>query len=111
MQFLIKLLISITIIIFCSQIGRKAPTLAGLIATMPLTGLLVLLWLYSENLGNFDLMKTYTKGALWGIIPSILFFLAAYFSFHKRFPIWLVLTLSFAVWLIAAAVHQILLKD
>ena len=38
----IKLLISVSIIIFCTQIGRKLPTLAGLVAVMPLTGLIVL---------------------------------------------------------------------
>ena len=41
----IKLLISVGVIVFCTQIGRKLPTLAGLIAVMPLTGLIVLLWL------------------------------------------------------------------
>ncbi len=56
MRFLIKLLISVGIIIFCTQIGRKLPSLAGLIAVMPLTGVIVLLWLYSDNPGNFNLM-------------------------------------------------------
>ena len=77
MRFVIKLLISVGIIILCTQVGRKLPTLAGLIAVMPLTGLLVLLWLYSDNPGNFVLLSDYTKGALWGIGPSILFFAVA----------------------------------
>ena len=49
MRFVIKLLITMAIIIFCSQIGRKMPTLAGLIATAPITSLIVLLWLYSDR--------------------------------------------------------------
>lgn len=110
MRFLAKLLISVGIIVFCTQIGRKLPTLAGLIAVMPLTGLIVLLWLYSDDPGNFDLMTDYIKGALWGIVPSILFFVVAFACFHRHLPIWVVLCASFAVWLLAAFVHQWLLN-
>jgi len=109
MRFVVKLLISLGIIIFCTQVGRRLPTLAGLIAVMPLTGLVVLVWLYLDNPGNFNLMTDYTKGALWGILPSILFFLVAFLCFRKHLSIWLVLCASFAVWVIAAAVHQWLL--
>lgn len=110
MRFLIKLLISLCVIVFCAQIGRKLPSLAGLIAVMPLTGLIVLLWLYSDNPGDFNLMTDYTKGALWGIVPSVLFFLAVFFCFKKQLPLWLVLCTSFLFWSVAAAFHQWLLN-
>ena len=110
MRFVIKLIISVSIIIFCTQIGRRYPTFAGLIAVMPLTGLIVLLWLYSDNPDNSALMIHYTKGAVWGIIPTILFFLVAFVCFHKHLPLWMVLCASFAVWLAAAFVHQWLLR-
>jgi uncharacterized membrane protein (GlpM family) len=110
MRFAIKLLISVAIIAFCSQIGRKLPTLAGLIAVMPLTGVIVLVWLHLDNPGNFKLMTDYSKGALWGILPSILFFLVAFVCFRKRLPLSIVLCASFAVWLIAAFIHQWLLN-
>jgi uncharacterized membrane protein (GlpM family) len=110
MQFFLKLLISITIIIFCTQIGRKFPTLGGLIATMPLTGVIVLVWLYSDDPQNFGLMKDYTRGALWGIAPSILFFLTAYACFQKHLPLLLVLSASFGAWLIGAFIHQWILR-
>jgi uncharacterized membrane protein (GlpM family) len=109
MRFLIKLLISVGIIIFCAQIGRKLPTLAGLIAVMPLTGLIVLIWLYLDNPGNFSLMSDYCRGALWGILPSVLFFLTVFMCFRKQLPLWIVLCAGFAVWLIAAFIHQLLL--
>ncbi len=86
------------------------PTLAGLIAVMPLTGLIVLVWLYLDNPGNFALMTDYTKGAFWGIVPTILFFLVAFICFQKHLPLWIVLCASFAVWLVGAFFHQWLLK-
>ena len=66
MRFVVKLLISIGIIIFCTQVGRKLPTLAGLIAVMPLTGLVVLVWLYVDNPGNFGLMTRLHQRRLVG---------------------------------------------
>ena len=80
------------------------------IAVMPLTGLIVLLWLYTEAPGNFNLMTEYTKGALWGIVPSILFFLVALMCFRRQLSLWIVLCASFAVWLIGAFIHQWLLN-
>ena len=109
MRFIIKLLISLSVIVFCTQIGRKLPSLAGLIAVMPLTGLVVLLWLYTDNPDDFAKMTQYCRGALWGIIPSTLFFLVAFLCFRKHLALWIVLCASFAVWLAGAAVHQLLL--
>jgi len=110
MRFFIKLLVTLFVITLCSQIGRRLPALAGLIAVMPLTGLIVLVWLYLDNPGNFNLMTDYTKGALWGIVPSILFFLVAFFCFRAQMSLWIVLCASFAIWLVAAFIHQLLLK-
>ena len=110
MKFVIKLLISVCVISICAAIARKVPSLAGLIAVMPLTGLIVLIWLYLDNPGNFALMTDYAKGALWGIVPSILFFLVAFICFHRHLPLWIVLCASFAVWLVGAIFHQLLLR-
>ena len=106
MQFFIKLFISITIIVICTQVGRKFPALGGLIATMPLTGVIVLVWLYSDNPGNFRLMEGYTKGALWGIAPTILFFITAYVCFHKHVSLSFALSAGFGAWFLGALIHQ-----
>ena len=106
MQFLVKLSASVAIILFCTQIGRRFPSLSGLIATMPLTSALVLVWLYSDNPGDFSLMRNYARGALWGIAPTILFFCAAYLCFRKQLPLALMLPVSFGVWVAGALVHQ-----
>ena len=109
MRFVLKLLISLCVILVCTQIGRKLPSLAGLIAVMPLTGLLVLLWLYFDNPGNSEIMVEYCRGALWGILPSIGFFLVAFFCFRKQMSLAIVLCASFAVWIAGAIIHQWLL--
>jgi uncharacterized membrane protein (GlpM family) len=77
---------------------------------MPITGALVLVWMYLENKGDPIIMQDFTKGALWGILPSILFFLVAFFCFKKNLSLPVTLVSSFGVWLGAAFIHQWLLK-
>jgi uncharacterized membrane protein (GlpM family) len=110
MRFLIKLLIAAFVIAICTGIGKKLPHLAGLIAVMPLTGLIVLVWLYLDNPGDYDLMAGYAKGALFGILPTMLFFLTCYICFQRRLSLAIALFAGFAVWIIAALIHQWLLK-
>ena len=110
MQILIKSAFSLVIILVATGIGKKFPSLAGLIGVMPLTGALVLVWMHLENRGNPDVMLAFTKGVLWGILPSIFFFLAALFCFKRQLALPAVLGISFAIWLTGAFVHQWFLK-
>ena len=110
MQILIKVILSVAIILTATAIGKRFPSAAGLVGVMPLTGALVLVWMYVENKGNPEIMQNFAKGALWGILPSILFFLVALFCFKKQLPLAIVLVSSFGIWIVAAAVHQWVLK-
>ena len=110
MQTVLKLAVSLAVILAATETGKKLPSMAGLIATMPLTGLLVMVWLYVENDGDGRLMTQYVKGAVWGILPSILFFLTAWLAFRKQLSLPLVLAAGLGVWLAGAFVHQWFMK-
>ena len=110
MQVLIKVVLSVVIILAATAIGKKLPATAGLVGVMPLTGALVLVWMYLESNGDPNIMQQFTRGALWGIVPSILFFAVALFCLTKQLPLLIVLLSSFGAWLGAALVHQWLLK-
>ncbi len=110
MQFVIKLALAVLIIVLCAQIARARPTLAGLIAVMPLTGLIVMLWVYSDCQGDAVRMGRYTLGAVWGILPSIVFFGSAYMCFRKGMSLGWVLGVSSMMWILAALVHQYFLR-
>ena len=110
MQILVKAAISVVVILAATAIGKRLPSTAGLIGVMPLTGALVLVWMHLENKGDAEVMQRFAKGALWGILPSILFFLVAFLCFKKGFSLPMVLVSSFGVWLTAAFVHQWVLK-
>ncbi len=90
--------------------ARKIPTLTGLIATMPLTAFIVLVLIYFENKGSRKIMVDYTLDAVYNLLPSLLFFIAAFFSFNKGTWLSTALLLSFAVWFLGALVHQLVLR-
>jgi uncharacterized membrane protein (GlpM family) len=110
MQILMKIILSAVVVLAATEIGKKIPSMAGLIGVMPLVGALVLVWMYVDNKGNRQIMEEFTKGAIWGILPSILFYLVALFCFKKQLPFTIVMGASFSVWMAAAFVHQWLLK-
>lgn len=110
MQFALKLLISNLIILLCIWLGRRFPSLGGLIATMPLTSLIVLLWLYHDNPGDRTILPAYVQGVFFGVIPTMLFFGAAWFCLKRGFHLPTALLVSFTVWIAAALLHQLILK-
>jgi uncharacterized membrane protein (GlpM family) len=110
MQILVKVSFSVGIILLATTIAKRFPSAAGLIGVMPLTGALVLVWVYRENRGNPEVMRRFAEGALFGMLPTILFFLVAFFCFRKELALPTVLLASFAAWLAAACIHQWVLK-
>ena len=110
MQMVVKILLSIVVILAATGMAKKFPSTAGLIGVMPLTGALVLAWVYLENKGDPQIMQGFAKGALLGILPSILFFFVALLCCKKGFSLPAVLGSSFAAWTAAAAVHQWVLR-
>jgi uncharacterized membrane protein (GlpM family) len=109
-QILIKAALSLIIIFSATGIAKRFPSVAGLISVMPLTSVLVLIWVYVENNGDSTTMQLFAKGALWGIFPSILFFLVAFLCFKLQLSLPITLFSAFLVWTVAALIHYMILK-
>lgn len=106
MHLFLKVLLTLAIILTATAIGRKWPSLAGLIGVMPLTGALVLIWVALDSGNDPRVMQQFTRGALWGLLPTALFFLVALLCYRKGLALPLVLIASFGTWLAAALIHQ-----
>lgn len=110
MHVFFKIVITLFIVLFSTEIGKKYPHIGGLIATMPITTLLVLLWLNYETNTDYLILTKFTKGVIFGIIPSIFFFVVLYFCFKNNMPFFLSLTFAFLVWGMGAFIHHYFLK-
>lgn len=110
MPFIAKLAISNLIIVCCLLVGKKIPALAGLMAAMPLTTLIVLTLLHFDNPGDGKNLIRFVEGVLFGIVPTILFFMALWFCLRRGVPFYASVSAGTLVWVAAAAVHQMILK-
>lgn len=110
MHFALKLLLSNLVILCCVWLGRRHPSLAGLIATMPLTSLIVLLWLYFDTPQEKGALTTYVGGVFFGVIPTLFFFGAVWLCLRRGSPLGISLLAGLVVWTVSAIVHQLLLR-
>jgi len=105
MGFLIfKIAVSALVVALLSELARRLPVLGGLLTAMPLTTLLVLLWLYAEGQDTGRLCE-FSTSVLWGIIPTVFFFLGIIYGFKRGMSFFASLGLGLGVWMISALVH------
>jgi hypothetical protein len=81
-QFLLKAAITITLVLAASVLARR-PGLAGaLIASLPLTSLLVLGWLYVDT-RNPQQVADLAVNILWFVLGSLPFFVVLAFTLRS----------------------------
>ncbi len=105
MFFIVKLVVSALAIAAISELAKRLPALSGLIAAMPLVTLLSLIWLFVET-KDYRLAHRFTVGVLWGLAPTLFFFLAAIPLLKRGVNFPLTLVVSLLLWAAAAYVHQ-----
>ena len=75
MQFLIKVLVSALIVAGVATLAKRYTVAAALLASLPLTSLLAIIWLYADTRDTGQVVSL-THSILWAVIPSLLFFIA-----------------------------------
>jgi len=73
-QFIIKTLVSAVIIAVISTVSKRFPGLGGLIASLPLTSILAMIWLYQDT-QDVQKVISLSNSIFWMIIPSLSFFI------------------------------------
>lgn len=74
MQFLIKVLLSALVIAGVSELGRRYSLLGAILASLPLTSILAISWLYYET-RDTEKVIALTQSIFWVVLPSLVFFL------------------------------------
>ena len=74
MYISLKILITALIVVVVSEISRRSTIIAGLIASIPLTSLLAILWIYFET-SDVENIKNLSSNILLMIPPSLTFFI------------------------------------
>lgn len=74
MQFLTKVFISALVIASVSELAKKSTLLAAILASLPVTSILAILWLYRETHDSQKVIDL-VQGIFWAVLPSLIFFL------------------------------------
>ena len=94
--YITKILISAIIIATVSEIAKRYTLLGGLIAAMPITTLLSMIWIYLDN-KDTSLISNFLTSVVYGTILSFTFFICAIFLLKKGMNFYLTLFISSAV--------------
>ena len=110
MFLIIKALLSGVIILLITTISKKASLLGGIVAMMPFNIILSLIWLNYEK-KDTNLLWNFSKAALFGVVPTIVFLLFLIFFLQKNFKFSNALLISIAFLGVAAYLQYKLLKS
>ena len=74
LQFLLKAAITVALVLAASVLARREGWLGALVASLPLTSLLVLGWLYADTRSPTQVADL-SMGIFWFVLGSLPFFL------------------------------------
>ena len=74
MEFFSKVLVSALIIAGVSELAKRFTVFAAILASLPLTSILAMLWLYRDT-QDVQKISVLSRDIFWAVLPSLLFFL------------------------------------
>jgi hypothetical protein len=75
MYFVLKLVITAFVVAAVSEVARRYSMAAAALASLPLTSILAMLWLYRDT-QDVQKIIDLSYGIAWLVLPSVLFFIA-----------------------------------
>ena len=95
LSLIIKAALSGVIVAAVSEIARRYPGYGGLVASLPLTSLLAMIWLYRES-SDAERVAELSVSTIWFIVPSIPLFIALPLLIRSGIGFWLGMALCIA---------------
>ena len=84
---LVKAAVSGLLIALISEIARRSPGWGGLVASLPLTSLIAMLWLWRDT-GDEQRVAELSLGAFWFVLPSLPLFLIIPWLLRAGWTFW-----------------------
>lgn len=72
--FILKTIITALVVAGTSEIAKRSSALGAILASLPLTSILALSWLYGET-QSVEKVSELSRGIFWAVLPSLVFFL------------------------------------
>jgi len=94
--YLLKVLISALIVVLVSEIAKRSSLFGALIASLPLTSLLALIWMRVERVES-QKIAALSSSIFWLVIPSLLFFVVFPLLLRRNIPFWISIAVASAL--------------
>lgn len=99
--------LSVVIVILIGVIERQSKTAAAITATMPL-GVPLALWIvWAANRGDHGAVTEFSKGLVFGILPTMVFTVAAWLATRAGLKLAAVIGIGYAAWAVALGLISI----
>ena len=88
LYLIIKAVLSGAIVAAVSEVARRYPGWGGLVASLPLTSLLAMVWLYRDS-GDAVRVAELSTSTIWFFVPSVPLFIALPILIRSGIGFWL----------------------
>lgn len=95
LYFIVKAAVSGLLVALISEIARRAPGWGGLLASLPLTSLLAMLWLWRDT-GDPTRIASLAASTFWFFLPSVPLFVAIPLLIRNGVGFWPTMAVSVA---------------
>jgi hypothetical protein len=93
---LVKTLLSAIIITMVSEVAKRSPAFAALIASLPLVSVLGMIWIFNET-NDIPRIAAHSEATFWFVLPSLPMFLVLPVMLRHGVGFYLALTLNCAL--------------
>ena len=100
MTLLVKVLITAVVVVAISELGKRSSLAGALLASLPLTSLLALMWLYRDT-GDAVQAAEMAGSIFWLVLPSLAFFLVFPAGVKAGWGFWMAMGTGIAATLVA----------
>lgn len=83
----VKTILSALIIVAISEIGKRSPGFAALVASLPLISVLGMIWLWRDT-GDVQRLAEHSAATFWYVLPSLPMFLLIPALLKRGVPFW-----------------------
>ena len=85
--YAVKVLVSAVLIVLISEVARRSTLFGALIASLPITSLLAVIWLYLDT-GDSGRIAALSTGVFWLVLPSLAFFVVLPLALRAGWAFW-----------------------
>ena len=96
LYLLVKAGISGILVAIISEVARRQPGWGGLLASLPLTSILAMIWLWRDT-GDGERVAALSASTIWFILPSVPLFIVIPWLLRTGFGFWATMAIAVAV--------------